>query len=142
MSGLEMAAGAIGITDVALKSIKGLYDVIQAYKEVPDKIKGFKSEIASLQNNLAGLKFLEIADEPTREEVTKTGVADAINSCGKACDEFKKKLDVWTKRGDDSFRDKVIIVRNRSSVQKYTAKIWTTARLLDSAIGILTLYAR
>lgn len=134
-----MAAGIIGITDVALKSIKGLYDIVKAYKEVPDEIKRFQSEIASLQNNLAGLEFLETADEATREEVKKTGVADAINSCGQACDEFKKKLSQWLKHGDDGFRDKVRILKNRSSVKKFTAKMWTTARLLDSAVGILTL---
>jgi hypothetical protein len=139
MAGLAAAAGIIGITNVAIQSIKSLYDVVQSYRDVPSELERFRCELASLQGNLNGLQFLQQADEQTRAEVKETGVGQAINSCCEACDQFKLKLATWIKHGQDSFRDKVRILRNRKSIDKYSIKIWTTARLLDSAVGILNL---
>ncbi|CAI6336253.1 unnamed protein product [Periconia digitata] len=139
MSGLEVAAGIIGIADVTLKSIKGLYDVFQAYQEVPAELERFHKEITGLQSNLGGLAYLETADEATREEVRKLGLDKHMESCAASCEEFKRKLEKWTRHGPSSFRDKARILVNASNIQKYTTRMWTTARMLDSAIGILTL---
>lgn len=143
MSGLEIAAATIGITDVAIRSIKGLYDKIQEYQDVPEDVQCFRDEITGLQTNLSGLEFLNHANDNTKEQVRKIGLDQYVNSCGGACTQFEAKLAKWTKRDSGkSFRDRMNILRNKTAIQKFTSQVKNTARLVNLAVGILTLYVR
>lgn len=140
MAGIAEAASIIGITDFAVRSVQGLYGIVKDYRGVADEVEErFRTEITCLQSSLSGLGFLTSADQQTHNEVKETGVAEAMNDCGESCAEFETKLSRWIKRGPDSFRDRVKVMRNKGAIGKYTSKVWTTARLLDTAVGILTL---
>lgn len=140
MSGLEIAAATIGITDVAIKSIKGLYDKIQEYRDAPEDVQCFRDEITGLQTNLSGLEFLNHANDNTKEQVRKIGLDQYVNSCGGACTQFEAKLAKWTKHDKGkSFRDRMNILRNKTAIQKFTSQVRNTARLVSLAVGILTL---
>lgn len=141
MSGLEIAAATVGITDAAIKSIKGLYDKVQEYRDAPEDVKCFRDEITGLQTNLSGLEFLNHANDNTKEQVRKIGLDQYMNSCGGACTQFEAKLAKWTKHDKGkSFRDRMNILRNKTAIQKFTSQVRNTARLVSLAVGILTLY--
>jgi hypothetical protein len=139
MEALGTAAAVIGIADVGLRGIKGLYDFFQKLEEVPAQLAQIRSEIADLQTRLSGLEFLSMADEETLNEVKNTGITKSINDCGSACENFEKQLARWVKHGPDSFRNKLRVVWHGAKIDNCKFMIWSTARVLDSAVGILTL---
>jgi hypothetical protein len=141
MSGLEIAAATISITDVAIRSIKGLYLTVKKYQDAPEDVQCFRDVITGLQTNLSGLEFLNHANDNTKEQVRKIGLDQNVNSCGKACTQFEAKLAKWTKHDNGkSFRDRLNILRNKTAIQKLTSQVRTTSRLVSLAVAILTLY--
>ena len=46
MSGLEVAAGVIGITEVALRGIKGLYDFFQDLQDAREELPQIWNEVS------------------------------------------------------------------------------------------------
>jgi hypothetical protein len=77
MSGLGEAAAVIGITDVALRGIKGLYDFFQDLQDAREELPQIWNEVSYLQSNLSSLEFLSKADEDTLKEVRATGITQA-----------------------------------------------------------------
>ncbi|KAI4958791.1 hypothetical protein J4E86_004397 [Alternaria arbusti] len=139
MSVIGEAAAIIGITDVAIKSIKGLYDFLRAIDDAPEEIALIRVDVKDLHAKLSSLEFLSKADARTVDEVKETGIAKVINDCGTQCDEFEKLVVKWIKHDDKSWRDKIRVALNQSRIQKYKGVLWSAARDLDSAVGILTL---
>lgn len=138
MSGIGEAAAIIGITSFAVQNIKDLHNFIQNVRDV-EQLENVRSEISSLQSQLSGLDFLAQADAKTLDEVKNTGVTQAINSCGDACAKFQKQLSTWVKHGPESVRDRIRLARNKAKIERLQSQMWTAARLLESAVGILTL---
>ena len=52
MSALEVAAAAVGITDVAIRSIVSLYGFIKHLEEVPKDVERIRTEVAALEKVL------------------------------------------------------------------------------------------
>jgi hypothetical protein len=140
MSGLEAAAAVIGITDVALRSVKGLYDFFQDLQDACESLPQIWSEISYLQTNLSSLEFLAKAGEDTLKDVKATGITQGINECGSACDKFTRQLTRWTKDGVDGLIGKLKFKLHSAQIEKNRARLWVTARMLDMTVGILTLY--
>jgi hypothetical protein len=140
MSGLEAAAAVIGITDVALRSLRGLYDLFQDLQDARESLPQIWSEISYLQTNLSSLEFLAKADEDMLKEVKATGITQKINECGSACDKFTRQLTRWTKDGMDGLSGKLKFKLHSAQIEKNRARLWVTSRILDMAVGILTLY--
>ena len=105
MSVIGEAAAIIGITDVAIKSIKGLYDFLRAIDDAPEEIALIRVDVKDLHAKLSSLEFLSKADARTVDEVKETGIAKVINDCGTQCDEFEKLVVKWIKHDDKSWRD-------------------------------------
>ena len=139
MSVIGEAAAIVGITDVAVKSINGLYDFLQAIDDAPKDIELLRVDVKDVQDKLSKLGFLSRADARTADEIKETGIVTVINDCGTQCDEFEKLVGEWIKHDDKSLRDKIRVALNQSRIQKYKAVLCSTARELDSAVGILTL---
>jgi hypothetical protein len=57
--------------------------------------------LANIERPLAALEQLSISNESAsiaaKENLEKTGAAQAINRCGDACNEFSKNLAKWAK---------------------------------------------
>jgi len=140
MSGLEAAAGVIGITDFALRGIKGLYDFFQDLQDARENLPQIWNEVSYLQNNVSSREFLSKADEDTLKEVRATGITQGMNDCGSACDKFIRQLTRWTKDGVESFIGKLKFKLHSAQIEKNRTRLWATARMLDMAVGILTLY--
>ncbi|KAF1988968.1 hypothetical protein K402DRAFT_461403 [Aulographum hederae CBS 113979] len=139
MSGLEAAAAIIGITDVALRSVKGLYNFFEDLQDARESLPQIWSEISYLQTNLSSLEFLAKAGEDTLKNVKATGITQGINECGNVCDKFTRQLTRWTKDGVDGLIGKLNFKLHSAQIEKNRARLWVTARMLDMAVGILTL---
>ena len=63
-----------------------------------------------------------------------------MNDCGSACDKFIRQLTRWTKDGMESFTGKLKFKLYSAQIEKNRTRLWATARMLDMAVGILTLY--
>ena len=98
------------------------------------------NEVSYLQNNLSSLEFLSKADEDTLKEARATGITQGINDCGSACDKFIRQLTRWSKDGMESFIVKLKFKLHSAQIEKNRTRLWATARMLDMAISILTLY--
>ncbi|CAN9360265.1 unnamed protein product [Alternaria alternata] len=140
MSGLEIAAGVIGITDFGLRGIKGLYDFFQDLQDARENLPQIWHELSCIQSNVVSLKFLSEADEDTLKEVRATGITQGMNDCGSACDKLNRQLIRWTERGVDSFTGKLNFKLHSAQIEKNRVRLWATARMLDMTVGILTLY--
>ena len=139
MSVVGEASAIIGIADVALKSIKSLYDLLQAIEDAPELIARVRIDVRDIQAKLKDLEFLSEADPRTVAEIGKTNIAKVIDDCGVQCDLFEKLLGKWIKHTEKSLRDRVRVALNQARIQKYRTVLWSAARELDSAVGILTL---
>jgi len=141
MSGIGEAAAIIGVAQAAQQSIKSTYDFVQAIRDAPEAIVGFRDAIGNLEGRLKSLTFLDgdVKDATTHAEVEMTGVGPAINACGEACVGFQRQLDTWIKNDSGSLRDSVRIVLHKKTINKHRSIVETADKRLQAAIGILTL---
>lgn len=131
MDPFSITAAAIGITDVASRSILELRNLIGSLSEAQDVVADVHSSLANIERPLATLKKLTISDETTsialREDLRKAGVAEAVNSCGVACKKFNGDLTKWTKHSSAtklSLRDRLAVgVWNREKIRTFRTQL-------------------
>ena len=106
MDPFSITVGALGITEFAISSIVSLRNLIDDLAEAKQVVHDIASDLEAVRRPLTALQALPISDQETyniaKEDLEKTGVAEAVNSCGKACAEFSRKLKQWTKHSSDS----------------------------------------
>lgn len=146
MAELATAAATVGIADVAIKSIKGLYNTIQEYRVAPEGAQRFREEITGLQNILSGLNFVHHADDDTEEQAHDLSLDQYLRRCSQACVQFEGRLaerirnDKWKGIGDNSMT--IMRSKNYEQNQQLVGQVRNTARLVSIAVGLLTLYVR
>lgn len=140
MSGLETAAAVIGITDVAIKGITGLYDFIDDLRDAPQRVQQIQHQMLVLTQSLSGLTFLDSASEEVKKEVKSIGLPTAVNECGTACDAFRQDLEKWTKSGAVTLRSRLDVLRHKKKIDYYLAKIRTTKGTIVVAISVANLW--
>jgi hypothetical protein len=113
MDPFGIKVGAIGITESATNSIGQLHSLIDSLTEAKDVISDIASSLAEIERPLAALEELSISDGATsnaaRENLRQAGVAETVNRCGEACDEFGKNLKKWAKYSRYSLRDRLSV---------------------------------
>jgi len=125
MDPFSITAGAIGITGVATTSIVQLHSLIDGLSEAQDVVTDVASSLTNIERLLAALEQLRTSDESTsiaaKEDLRKAGVAEAVNRCGDACNEFSKNLTKWTRHSTTtklSLRDRLTVgVWNREKIR-------------------------
>jgi hypothetical protein len=95
MDPFGIKVGAIGITESATNSIGQLHSLIDSLTEAKDVISDIASSLAEIERPLAALEELSIAE--------------TVNRCGEACDEFGKNLKKWAKYSRYSLRDRLSV---------------------------------
>jgi len=128
-TGLELPAaiigiaGVVGIADVAIKSIVTVYRDIKELHDVPDEVEAICTEITTLNKAIGALDFLKTADETVKTTVKDSGLPHALQQCGKACDDLKKDLKLWTAKGVHKLRSKIKVKSNKAKIERYLANI-------------------
>ncbi|RMY13973.1 hypothetical protein D0868_01721 [Hortaea werneckii] len=124
MSGLEVAAAIVGITDVAIRSILISYDILKDLQEAPEAVARLRQETSAVVQSLQSLESLKTANGDVQELVKQVGLAEAVNQCGASCDGLNKNLAKWTSSGD-GLVGKLQMVRHKSQVEKCCQQIRT-----------------
>ncbi|KOS40824.1 hypothetical protein ACN38_g8322 [Penicillium nordicum] len=143
MDPFSITAGALGITGFALSSINNLRSLIDGLKEAEDVLQDVTSNLEAIQLPLSALEGLRISDKTTYDEtkndLEKTGVAEAVNNCGQACAEFTKKLEQWTKHSSTaklSLRDRLSVgLWNKEKIQTFRTHVSSCQAIVQFAIG-------
>ncbi|KAJ5298307.1 uncharacterized protein N7443_006427 [Penicillium atrosanguineum] len=147
MDPFSITVGALGITEFALSSISHLRDLVDGLKEANDVIQDVIFNLNAIQLSLSALKNLQFSDNTTyteaKEDLKKTGVAEAVNNCGQACAEFSKKLEQWTKHSSStklSLRDRLTVgLWNKEKVQTFRTQVHSCQSIVHFAIDSASL---
>ncbi|OQN96532.1 hypothetical protein B0A48_17106 [Cryoendolithus antarcticus] len=118
MSGLEIAAAAIGITDVAVKQ------------------SATSSDLTALMRCADGLDFLKPASDGVKAKILQLGLKDSLEQCGKSCKELNGEM-----KGDmKSLRAKWRVVRHEARIERYLADISAARSTITLAVSTASLY--
>ncbi|KAI9656948.1 MAG: hypothetical protein M1831_004496 [Alyxoria varia] len=101
-------AGAIGVADVALSSIKQLYDLLESIRGAHQAINATQQELDVVQETLASLK--SALDTRSAAEINIAAFETVVRSCADDCDQFRQRLVSWTSHSSEekiSLRDRV-----------------------------------
>ncbi|CAN9195583.1 unnamed protein product [Alternaria alternata] len=142
MDPFSITAGAIGITGFATTSIAQLHSLVDNLSEAQDLVTDVASSLANIERPLAALEQLSISDESTsvaaKEDLRKAGVAEAVNECGNACNEFSKNLTKWTKHSSTaklSLRDRLSVgVWNREKIRTLKMQVQSCEATVQFAV--------
>ena len=142
MDPFSITAGAIGITGFATTSIVQLHSLVGGLSEAQDLVADIASSLANIERPLAALEELSIPDESTsiaaKEDLRKAGVAEAVNKCGSACNEFSKNLAKWTKHSSTarlSLRDRMSVgVWNREKIRTLKMQLQSCEATVQFAV--------
>ncbi|CAI7577519.1 unnamed protein product [Penicillium glandicola] len=142
MDPLSITASALGITGFALSSISNIRRIIDDIQEANDVMQDVTSNLEAIELPLSALEKLQITDSTThaeiKEDLKKTGVVEAVNKCGQACAEFKKKLEQWTRHSSTtklSLRDRLSVgLWKKEKIQTFRTQVLTCQAIVQFAI--------
>ncbi|KAJ6013159.1 hypothetical protein N7522_003514 [Penicillium canescens] len=142
MDPFSISVGAIGITEFALSSISKLRGILDGLDEANDVMQDVTFELEAIRHPLSILEDLQISDEPTylaaKRDLERTGVAEAVNKCGQACDKFSKRLEKWTKHSNTtelSIRDRLSVgLWNREKIRTFRMQVHSCQSIVQFAI--------
>lgn len=142
MDPFSITAGTVGITTFALTSIIQLRTLIDSLSEAEDVIPDISPSLTNIQRPLAALEQLIISDEAVsvaaKEDLEKTGIAEAVNKCGDACDAFNKNLTKWTRHSSTSklsLRDRLSVgVWNREKIRTLRTQLQSCEATVHFAV--------
>jgi hypothetical protein len=142
MDPFTITTGAIGITGFAITSMGQLHNLINNISEAQNVVSDVSSCLANIQRPLDALKQISISDEAistaAKDDLQKAGVAEAMNSCGMACDEFSKNLTKWTKNSSStkiSLRDRLSVsVWNREKIRTLRTQLQSCEATVNFAV--------
>ncbi|KAI1743228.1 hypothetical protein F4680DRAFT_445106 [Xylaria scruposa] len=145
MDPFSIVASALGITRFAASSILKLHKFIDGLAEAKEVVQDIASTLDGIQRPLASLGELSTSDR-AMEDLKKTGVVEAVNKCGKACDKFNKDLEKWTKHSSStklSLRDRLSVgVWNREKIRTFRLQIQSCQANVQFAIASTQLIAQ
>jgi len=131
MDPFSITAGALGITGFAISSIVQLHDLIDSLAEAKTVVQDVASNLEGIQRPLAALDELKISNraiaDGVKDDLIKTGIAETVNNCGRACDDFTKNLEKWTKHSSTakiSLRDRLSVgIWNKERIRTFRTQV-------------------
>jgi N-methylhydantoinase B/oxoprolinase/acetone carboxylase alpha subunit len=144
MDPFSVSIAAVGISGTAITSISTLRKTIAAIKDAHEDVLDIRAQLDKIRSPLDALQAL-VADTDAETNATfKTGMANAVNDCGKACEAFNKRLQKWTRHshGDKlSLRDKMSVgIWNKERVRTFRTRVETCQRTVHFTISSTQLW--
>lgn len=147
MDPLSITAAAIGISGAAITSIVSVRNTFNNFQDASEVVGDIRTQLENIQRPLDSLEALKITDNSaltaSKESLARSGVAEAVNDCGKACAAFDKKLQKWTRHsaeGKLSFRDKMTVgVWNKEKVLTFKTRVETCQLSVHFAVSSVQL---
>ena len=104
----ELILGAIGGADVALRSIKELYNILESIRTAPQAIKAIQQELDLVRGPLEFLKSALCTRSAAGAHIV--AFKTAVGSYADDCDQLRQDLKSWTRHSSKdktSFRDRM-----------------------------------
>jgi N-methylhydantoinase B/oxoprolinase/acetone carboxylase alpha subunit len=147
MDPLSITAATIGISGAAITSIASVRNTINNIQDAEKVVGDIRTQLESIQRPLDSLRELSISDTGTlaasKETLSRSGVAEVVNNCGKACATFDKKLQKWTRHSPEgklSFSDKVTVgVWNKEKILTFKTRVETCQLSVQFAVSSVQL---
>jgi len=138
-----VAAGAVGIAEAAVHTVKILIEDIDKFGDAPATIRNLKTELQEVEKNL------EILDKTSELELAKLGAdiheqsKSVIRSCNvtcKACHEDLKKLTRRSTGDKFSPLDKISVgIFKEHKIQAMTARIQACKSAFTCIVALITM---
>jgi hypothetical protein len=105
-------------------------------------VQDIASSLEAIQRPLSALESLEISDSViyavAKGDIEKAGVPEAVNNCGKACGDFAKKLEQWTKHSSSvklPLRDRLSVgVWNKEKIRTLRTQVQSCQSIVQFAV--------
>lgn len=131
MEPFTITVGALGITQAAISGIVTLHNQIDSIAQAEQVVKDISSDLRIVQQSLSALGSIDLRGEEAyllvKDDLDKTGVAEAVNVCGTAAANFSKKVDQWTKHSTPSrlsLRDHLSIgIWNKEKLGRFRSQV-------------------
>ncbi|KAI8943378.1 hypothetical protein NX059_001392 [Plenodomus lindquistii] len=143
MDPFSITAGAIGIAGTAVTSIVQLHSLIDSLEDANDVIQNATSDLGSIEQSIAALEHFALANKDisnvAQADLTKAGVAEAVNKMGLACDDFDKRLTKWTRHSSTeklSLRDRISVgVWNKEKIRTFETQLQSCKSTVQLAVS-------
>jgi hypothetical protein len=102
MDPFSISIAAVGISGTAITSISALRKTIATVKDAHEDINDIRAQLDKIRSPLDVLQALVTNTDAEmsatfKQALLKTGIANTVNDCGKACEAFDKRLQKWTR---------------------------------------------
>lgn len=143
MDPLSITAATIGITQFALSQIIQLHDTIDKINAVKEELRDIYTDLRAIRSPLGALEDIVIENESesraAKEDLEKTGIAEAVNQCGDACKDFDKSLRKWTRHSTDthlSTRDRLVVgLWRKEKVSTFRSRVKSCRETVHFAVA-------
>ncbi|KAF4440712.1 hypothetical protein FACUT_3250 [Fusarium acutatum] len=141
-----LAASVITITDVAYKSSKRLYELIDGFRTASKTLSDLHTDLSSLKQLLKSLKDAlgNTDDESLSDEMRKClqNLKPSMEACHKVCDDFSAKVTQITSHSTEdhvSWRDKIRLQFEEKGIQAFQFRLTAHKATIDIVLGLVTL---
>lgn len=144
MDPFSISVAAVGIAGTAISGMSKLRETITSIKDAPEELDQMRLQLDNIRRPLDTLQSLVLnpdvnTSEASKQALARTGMADAVNHCGAACDDFNKNLQNWTKHSTKdklSLRDKISMgVWNKERVRTCRSRVETCQQTVHLAMS-------
>ena len=147
MDPLSLTVAALGITDFAISRFNELRGVIDDIKEAKEELNDVQSSLENITSTLDALGELGINSTDNTavlEDLKKTRVSDAVNSCSEACEAFSKNIKKWRRKSGSermSFRERFLIgVWKKETIRTLRTRVQGCQATVQFAVASCQLY--
>jgi hypothetical protein len=146
MDPLSVAAGVIGITAVALHSIRNLKEFIDKISDAPPAIHAITRDLEAVDAVLGTIEGTfndqRVPDE-LKPFIDNVKVGLAVKNCGEACEKFEETVTHWMKHSTETktfWWDKVRAgYFGEAKIKAFTGQLETCKATVNMALGTATL---
>lgn len=143
MDPFSITMGALGISETGLAAIKTLREATHGVMHASQEFREIRMVLGQTETSLNHLRGLEIGDRETSEAckaaLKESGMVEAVNNCGKACEAFNERLQQWTRhstKDEMSKRDQLSIgFWNKDSIAVFKTNVETCQQLVEFAVS-------
>lgn len=109
--------------------------------QAEDVLQDVTSNLEGIKHPLRTLSELCIADEQTsyaaKQDLKKSGMIEAVNNCGQACDNFSKKLSKWTKHDNSktTLKERLLVgIWNKEKIRTFETQVQSCQAIIQLAV--------
>lgn len=140
--GFSVAASAIGITTLAIKSVQFLLNTIDNIKNVPDAVSNIKSDLQAVE---PVLRHLGTALQGDNSHIVLTDeIKCAVENCARACTAFQELLNHWmrhSREGKTSWMDRWrVSLFGQQKIKTFKGQLSDCKSTLNMALSTASMY--